>query len=58
LETLCAIARKRKDLQEGRRWDPLLPLLSERAAPIPEGAIPPHHHTHLSHDQERQDDHE
>jgi agmatinase len=47
LEALCAIARKRKDLREGTHWDPLLPLLSERAAPIPEGAIQPHHHTHL-----------
>jgi len=40
LEALCAIARKGKDLREGTRWDPLLPLLSERPAPIPEGTIP------------------
>jgi agmatinase len=53
LEALCAIARKRKDLREGTRWDPLLPLLGERAAPIPEGAMQPHHHTHLGHDQEK-----
>jgi acyl-CoA reductase-like NAD-dependent aldehyde dehydrogenase len=53
LEALCAIARKRKDRREGTHWDPLLPLLSERAAPIPEGAIQPHHHTHLGHDQEK-----
>jgi hypothetical protein len=33
-------------------------LLSERAAPIPEGTIPPHHHTHLGHDQEVRDSHE
>jgi agmatinase len=50
---LCAIARKRKDLREGTRWDRLLPLLSERAAPIPEGTIQPNHHTHLGHDQEK-----
>jgi hypothetical protein len=42
-----------KDLREGKRWDPLLPLLSERAAPIPEVAIQQHHHTHLGHDQEK-----
>jgi agmatinase len=53
LEALSAIARKGKDLREGTRWDPLLPLLSERPAPIPEGTIPQHHHTHLGHDQER-----
>jgi agmatinase len=53
LEALCAIARKRKDLREGTQWDPLRPLLSERAAPIPEGASQQHHHTHLGHDQER-----
>src|SRR6185312_12308660 len=51
LEALCAIARKRQDARDGTRWDPLLPLLSDRAAPIPEGTIPPHHSTHLSHDQ-------
>src|SRR5215216_2413578 len=53
LEALCAIARKRKDARDGTQWDPLLPLLSERAAPIPEGTIQSHHHTHLGHDQER-----
>jgi agmatinase len=53
LEALCAIARKRQDLRDGTRWDPLLPLLSERAAPIPEGEIQQHHHTHLGHDQEK-----
>jgi len=31
----------------------LLPLLSERAAPVPEGTMPHHHYTHLGHDQER-----
>src|SRR4029450_2319581 len=50
LEALCAIARKRKDARDGTQWDPLLPLLSDRAAPIPEGTIPPHHHTPLGHD--------
>jgi hypothetical protein len=45
--------RKRKNLLEGTRWDPLLPLLSDRAAPIPEGSIQQHHHTHLGHDQEK-----
>ena len=39
LEALSAIARKRQDLRDGTRWDPLLPLLSERTAPIPEGEI-------------------
>jgi agmatinase len=53
LEALCATARKRQDLREGTQWDPLRPLLSERAAPIPEGAIQQHHHTHLGHDQQR-----
>jgi agmatinase len=53
LEALCATARKRKDLRDGTTWDPLLPLLSERAAPVPEGTIPSHHHTHLGHDQEK-----
>jgi agmatinase len=53
LEALCAIARKRQDLREGTRWDPLRPLLSEREAPIPEGALQQHHHTHLGHDKER-----
>jgi agmatinase len=53
LEALCAIARKRKDARDGTQWDPLLPVLSERASPIPEGTIPSHHHTHLGHDQER-----
>jgi hypothetical protein len=50
---LCAIARKRQNFLEGTRWDPLLPLLSERAAPTPEGSIQQHHHTHLGHDQEK-----
>jgi agmatinase len=53
LEALCAIARKRKDLRDGTHWDPLLPLLSERAAPVPESTMPQHHHTHLGHDQEK-----
>ena len=50
---LCAIARKRQNFLEGTRWDPLLPLLSKRAAPTPEGSIQQHHHTHLGHDQEK-----
>jgi hypothetical protein len=45
--------RKRQNFLEGTRWDPLLPLLSERAAPTPEGSIQQHHHTHLGHDQEK-----
>jgi len=53
LEDLLAIARKRKYLRDGTQWDPLLPLLSERAAPVPEGTMPQHHHTHLGHDQEK-----
>jgi agmatinase len=53
LEALCAIARKRQDLRDGTQWDPLLPLLSERAAPIPEDEIQHHHHTHLGHDQQK-----
>jgi agmatinase len=54
LEALSAIARKRRDERDGTRWDPALPLLSERSAPIPEGEIRGHHHhTHLSHDQEQ-----
>ena len=36
LEALSAIARKRRDERDGTRWDPALPLLSERTAPIPE----------------------
>jgi hypothetical protein len=31
----------------------MLPLLSERAAPIPGGAIQHHHRTHLGNDQEQ-----
>src|SRR6478735_4127535 len=45
LEALSAIARKRRDERDGTRWDPALPLLSERTAPIPEGQIHGHHHT-------------
>jgi Arginase family len=52
LETLSAIARKRQDLRDGTRWEPLQPLLSERSAPIPEGTVQ-HHHTHLGHDQKK-----
>lgn len=44
LEALSAIARKRRDERDGTRWDPALPLLSERNAPIPEGEIHGHHH--------------
>jgi agmatinase len=51
LEALSAIARKRRDERDGTRWDPSLPLLSERTAPIPQGEIHGHHHTHLGHDQ-------
>jgi agmatinase len=52
LETLCAIARKRQDLRDGTRWNPLQPLLRGRSAPIPEGTVK-HHHTHVGHDQEK-----
>ncbi|HEY5821049.1 MAG TPA: agmatinase [Propionibacteriaceae bacterium] len=44
LEALSAIARKRKDERDGTTWDPLLPLLSDRTAPIPHGTI--HGHSH------------
>ena len=50
LEALSAIARRRKDMADGTRWDPSLPLLSARSAPIPQGRV--HGHTHLTHDQE------
>jgi agmatinase len=53
LEALCAIARKRRDARDDTHWDPLLPLLSDRAASIPEGTVQRHHHTHLGHDQEK-----
>ncbi len=36
LEALSAIARRRKDAADGTRWDPSLPLLADRVAPIPE----------------------
>ena len=32
--------------QDGTRWDPAQPLLSERTAPIPDGDVYGHHHTH------------
>ena len=48
LEALSAIARRRLDARDGTRWDPRTPLLSERAAPIPQGTIHGHHHTHLT----------
>lgn len=35
LEALCAIARRRHDASHGTTWDPSLPLLAERVAPIP-----------------------
>ena len=56
LEALSAIARKRRDERDGTRWDPALPLLSERNAPIPVGEIHGHHHaTHLSHHSEQEE---
>src|SRR6478735_1809289 len=56
LEALSAIARKRRDERDGTRWDPALPLLSERNAPIPVGEIHGHHHaTHLSHHPEQEE---
>ena len=44
LEALSAIARRRQDARDGTRWDPALPLLSGRAAAIPEGHLGPHTH--------------
>ncbi|UJH71268.1 agmatinase [Ornithinimicrobium sp. INDO-MA30-4] len=44
LEALSAIARRRKDERDGTTWDPGLPLLDEREAPIPVGEI--HGHSH------------
>jgi agmatinase len=44
LEALSAIARRRRDERDGTSWDPALPLLSERAAPIPRGTV--HGHSH------------
>ena len=47
LEALSAIARKRQDERDGTTWDPSLPLLSGRTAPIPEGNLgPAHAHEH------------
>ncbi len=39
LEALSAIARRRRDARDGTHWDPALPLLSGRVAPIPEGHV-------------------
>jgi agmatinase len=36
LEALSAIARRRRDDADGTHWDPALPLLADRVAPIPE----------------------
>ncbi len=44
LEALSAIARRRQDAESGTRWDPSLPLLSDRVAPVPEGEVRGHHH--------------
>ena len=44
LEALSAIARRRKDAAEGTKWDPTLPLLSDRVAPVPEGHVHGHEH--------------
>lgn len=46
LEALSAIARRRRDAQTGTRWDPALPLLDDRVAPIPEGHLRGHSHDH------------
>lgn len=40
LEALSAIARRRRDERDGTRWDPSLPLLSERTVPIPQRELP------------------
>ena len=45
LEALSAIARRRQDARDGTRWDPALPLLSGRAAAIPQGHLG-HSHDH------------
>ena len=45
LEALSAIARRRKDARDGTTWDPAQPLLSGRAAVIPEGHLG-HGHPH------------
>jgi agmatinase len=44
LEALSAIARRRRDAADGTRWDPSLPLLSDRVAPVPEGDVHGHRH--------------
>ena len=44
LEALSAIARRRRDHADGTTWDPSLPLLADRVAPIPEGELRGHHH--------------
>ena len=44
LECLSALARKRQDERNGTSWDPSVPLLSQRQAPIPQGTIRGHHH--------------
>ncbi|MGB3256905.1 MAG: agmatinase [Ornithinimicrobium sp.] len=46
LECLSAIARRRQDDRDGTTWNPALPLLSDREAPIPTGEIRGHHHDH------------
>lgn len=44
LEALSAIARRRHDAADGTTWDPSLPLLSNRVAPVPEGQVRGHQH--------------
>lgn len=46
LEALSAIARRRQDQANGTRWDPTVPLLSGRVAPIPHGTVAGHQHPH------------
>lgn len=46
LEALSAIAWRRQDAERGTRWDPALPLLSDRVAPIPQGEVHGHQHGH------------
>ena len=44
LEALSAIARRRADAAQGTRWDPAIPLLDDRVAPVPEGEVRGHRH--------------
>ena len=43
---LCDGSAGGLDARDGTTWDPRQPLLSERTAPIPDGDVYGHHHTH------------